>query len=538
MRLLPGILFFIVLLSRDVQSDTTADEIRVIDGPTLRAFSPFFHSCEATLHSAEAHRYNHTRHSRFHLAFLWNTLEVKVEELAESCPLDVYFSEPDVNDSMPRAAARQQAGKSSGFTLSPYGEPVTVIIQCKKAAFGSLQVPRSGAWYRLSIRNEFSVVKPLLVVAGMVLLLAAPTLSRSVKAFYFGGVALSFLLLSLVILFQMSKRVPGGSKAGGVFLGLYWVMPTEWRQASLLHYLSSLLWPFQQIHAFFLHGPTSADDYIALYAALGLLLLSAMIGFFSVRRWVINKETGSVEKSVAEFVLWILRLAALLMLFNGASGDHQLRLTITGMVAGVLLPPGSWIVAGVIRLLVFLVRVIFFPARLAGYLVLWVPLRILGLFGRKSSSAANLSVSVHGRPQSTVEGQALFIPPEEPCTPMNERKGLNGGERRPDGSLYVDPNPSSPARPCVKFKPPVGSAANRLGRWMTKIEMKRQMEQTTEEQVASLMQKPRFSKWMTSNHSRMHAPERPEVDQADLDDQNWDNDDANDDEVVGVRFYR
>jgi len=47
------------------------------------------------------------------------------------------------------------------------------------------------------------------------MLLLAPWLASSAAAFYAGGVTLSFIALSLVILYHVSRRVPGGSKLAG-----------------------------------------------------------------------------------------------------------------------------------------------------------------------------------------------------------------------------------------------------------------------------------------------------------------------------------
>ena len=45
--------------------------------------------------------------------------------------------------------------------------------------------------------------------------------------------------------------------------------------------------------------------------------------YFGVRRFAINKETGTVERSAAEFVLWTFRAVALLIMLFGSSSDHQ-----------------------------------------------------------------------------------------------------------------------------------------------------------------------------------------------------------------------
>lgn len=56
---------------------------------------------------------------------------------------------------------------------------------------------------------------PASLAAGVLLLLLAPWLASSAAAFYAGGVTLSFIALSLVILYHVSRRVPGGSKLSG-----------------------------------------------------------------------------------------------------------------------------------------------------------------------------------------------------------------------------------------------------------------------------------------------------------------------------------
>lgn len=46
---------------------------------------------------------------------------------------------------------------------------------------------------------------------------------------------------------QMSKRVPGGSKASGLVLLFYSIMPSHWQEATTQAYLGSLLWPFREV---------------------------------------------------------------------------------------------------------------------------------------------------------------------------------------------------------------------------------------------------------------------------------------------------
>ena len=48
---------------------------------------------------------------------------------------------------------------------------------------------------------------------------------------------------------QLSKRIPGGQKASGIFLVLYSVLPSEWREATTYQYLHYATWPFKQVIA-------------------------------------------------------------------------------------------------------------------------------------------------------------------------------------------------------------------------------------------------------------------------------------------------
>jgi hypothetical protein len=74
---------------------------------------------------------------------------------------------------------------------------------------------RGEAWYNLTLSTELQPRYPVLTLLGVVLLLTAPRLATSASAFYAGGVTLSFIALSLVILYQVSRKLPGGKKLGG-----------------------------------------------------------------------------------------------------------------------------------------------------------------------------------------------------------------------------------------------------------------------------------------------------------------------------------
>eukprot|EP00240_Pyramimonas_obovata_P000678 CAMPEP_0118952422 /NCGR_PEP_ID=MMETSP1169-20130426/54831_1 /TAXON_ID=36882 /ORGANISM="Pyramimonas obovata, Strain CCMP722" /LENGTH=546 /DNA_ID=CAMNT_0006899675 /DNA_START=40 /DNA_END=1680 /DNA_ORIENTATION=- len=502
--------------------------VREIAGAPLTVISHGLTSstigCETTLKKNDVHMYTYLRKQRSELGFVWNSVRVQLTEMHEtSCPLELVVVEPRVG---PDGSAsnhsiegrRDKKSKMSEIETSPFGEPLSIRVQCKRSAFGLLEA-RHGAWYNLTISNGFCWQGPAMIATGLAVLAVAPYINASVSAFYVGGITLSFMLLSIIVLFQISKRIPGGQKASGLFFLVYWRLPQEWKDATTHQYLHYITWPFKQIWTYAQHGGYEMNDHLAVGAAVLLLWASALLGYFSVRRFAINKETGLVEQSAADFVLWTLRGGALLLMFFGASKDSQVCTAITAAVAAVMIPPGSWIVAGILRSAVFTVRVLVYPFRLTLRLLWWLcPLRLF-LRGRRATPRPVDEEYLHEQEEWEDEPE----PPSTPTMPMSPRV-------REDGSALDDPEYLTPARPRVTTSaPPKGFAAAMHRRWLTAEEVKRQSEATTAAQLAALHQSPQFAAWMTKNHRNLGTPNQRARYRASSDEED-------DDDIRGVNF--
>mmetsp|Transcript_28338 Transcript_28338/g.47548 ORF Transcript_28338/g.47548 Transcript_28338/m.47548 type:complete len:564 (+) Transcript_28338:208-1899(+) len=524
-------------------------DFREIDGAPFKVISTGLASstigCETTLKTHHAHKYTYDRKQRSDLSYVWNTVTIQLKELDDtSCALELTVTDGESNHTM--KARRDATFKASVIPVSPFGGPLSLSVQCKKSGFGSMLKthPSASAWYNLTITNGLSYSGPAVLTAALTMLAIAPMASHSVSAFYVGGVTLTFMMFSIILLYQMSKRFPGGQKASGIFVIMYSVMPPEWREATTYHYLYYVLWPFKQIYKYIQYGAYDTNEHVAVGAAVLMLWGSALVGVFTVRRFAINRETGSVEKSAADFVVWTLRALALLLLLFGASHDHQVRMAITAAVGGVMVPPGSWIVAGLFRIILATIRFVTLPTRLLVRLMWWFfPLKFL--FHRRKTQKSQKSQPALGDTHnddnvcSEEEGggeqeEGPRTPPTYSTPPRGPAEyltpGASGGHWRADGSSYLDPEYRTPAKPTpTQNKPPAVFAAAVHKRWLTAEEVQRQMEITTASELDALFSSPTYNKWMKENHKKVRNPHLTD----DLSDEDEDEDDG----IPVVKFH-
>ncbi|KAK3286995.1 hypothetical protein CYMTET_5478 [Cymbomonas tetramitiformis] len=275
------------------------------------------------------------------LGLVWNSLEISVTEEA-GCPLQVVatLEETDVVATKEIPATRTK--KTSLLELPPTGGAVKLNITCKSDEEGD---------YKLVISNELRPLFPACAGVGLFLVIIAPIVSSSVAFVYLGGTTLTFLLISLVILYKLSKNM-GAKRTTPLAMMVFAVLPAEHRSTAFHYYLSTVLWPLQTISDHLLGNTGLVDDQkqtIVVGAACLLVWLCLLIGFLVVRNFAINKSTGEVDGGAAEVVIKLRRGGVGRGLGEGVSVPVLDNPVAIVMVVALFIPPGSYIVSGTFK---------------------------------------------------------------------------------------------------------------------------------------------------------------------------------------------
>ncbi|XP_078155185.1 transmembrane protein (DUF2215) [Carex rostrata] len=196
------------------------------------------------------------------------------------------------------ASRWQKLSKSSWVqSISPYEHRILDIRM----------PPDPSRTIELTTSEEFLLHRVIFLIVGVIMMLLAHALSESLVFYYGGAMTIGIILVVLIVLFQGMKMLPTGRKSS---LAIFMYSSVVGVATFLLHYLSGF------VRALLIEMGIGEDLHIPLgtFLLLGLLLVGAWFGYWSVRKLVLTEE-GSIDSSVAYFVEWsILIVSAITIL--------------------------------------------------------------------------------------------------------------------------------------------------------------------------------------------------------------------------------
>ncbi|XP_077220012.1 uncharacterized protein LOC143854112 isoform X2 [Tasmannia lanceolata] len=162
----------------------------------------------------------------------------------------------------------------------------------------------------VSTEDEFLLYRVIFLALGVVLMILAPALSKSLVFYYSSAMAVGIVLVILIVLFQGMKLLPTGRKSS---LAIFMYSSIVSVGSFLLRYLSGLL------RSVLVEIGISEDIYspVAIFLLVFLVLAGAWLGFWSVRKVVLT-EDGSVDIDVAHFVAWSIWILAAVMILQSS----------------------------------------------------------------------------------------------------------------------------------------------------------------------------------------------------------------------------
>ena len=183
--------------------------------------------------------------------------------------------------------------------FGPFDRDVVIIPECDRRA-ASIPVA-----YRASLRssNAADGGRRARLFLGIALVALAPALSEWTAAYYGAGAMLFVTVLALVLLRRAARLAPGGRSARGVASVLAAAAAFDGSSEHLARFLEAyvalcLRPKATAARAASSETPTRRGLPVAL-AATAATLAGAGAGFWAVRRWMIDPDTGGVEPTVA-----------------------------------------------------------------------------------------------------------------------------------------------------------------------------------------------------------------------------------------------
>ncbi|CAA7047276.1 unnamed protein product [Microthlaspi erraticum] len=160
----------------------------------------------------------------------------------------------------------------------------------------------------ISVAEDFQRWRIVCLVAGLVVILAAPVVSSWLPFYYTSSMAVGVFLVVLIIIFQAMRILPTGRK-NFMYLALY---------GSVVGLGSFILHQFSTMVNMILVNLGLSDDMynpVAILLLVGIVITGAASGFWAVRKFVVSKD-GGVDASVAQFVKWAMRSVAATFIFQ------------------------------------------------------------------------------------------------------------------------------------------------------------------------------------------------------------------------------
>ena len=316
-------------------SDERVYEVRV-DAPTPRAVSG------TTRRPGALKLIGHSRLA-LHRAFHHLVLEVRDDGgfLANNCKLArvtrrSHHPDADADFRSVRVRARKPQPTTDPdppalvATFGPFDRDVILIPECDRrgaavsvSSISSVSSSSSAAnpvAYRVSLRSSGAADggRRARLLLGIALVALAPALSEWAAAYYGAGMVLSVTVLALVLIRRAARLAPGGRSARGVAsvvaAAAAFAVPSEHLARFLEAYVALCLRPIKLVvRAIVERNADEAGLPVAL-AATGATLAGAAAGFWAVRRWMIDPDTGGVEPTVAAFARVAMRVVGVVLL--------------------------------------------------------------------------------------------------------------------------------------------------------------------------------------------------------------------------------
>ncbi|XP_077216594.1 uncharacterized protein LOC143851144 isoform X2 [Tasmannia lanceolata] len=225
-------------------------------------------------------------------------------------------------------------------SMSPFDSRF-LDIRMAGQSFESLEV---------STKEEFLLYRVIFLALGVVLMMLASTLSKSLVFYYSSAMAVGIILVILMVLFQGMKLLPTGRKSS---LAIFMYSSLIGVGSFLLRYLSGLLRSVlleigisEDMYSPVLgstssHVTLNCPSYtffedpikVAIFLLIFLALAGAWLGFWGVRKLVLT-EDGSVDISIAHFVSWSIWIFAAFMILLSSLDT---LLAAEALVCGVIL---------------------------------------------------------------------------------------------------------------------------------------------------------------------------------------------------------
>lgn len=190
-----------------------------------------------------------------------------------------------------------QKGIWSSTVMSPFDK------QYIDVRFSGSEYESSGSMVTINVTEDFQKWRIFCLVAGLVVILLAPVVSSWLPFYYTSSMAVGVFLVVLIIIFQVMRLLPTGRK-NVMYLAFYGSVVGA--GSFILHQFSMM------VNVILVNFGLSEDMYnpVAILVLVGIVITGAAFGFWTVRKFVVSKDGGGVDASVAQFVKWAMRSVA------------------------------------------------------------------------------------------------------------------------------------------------------------------------------------------------------------------------------------
>ncbi|CAI9260429.1 unnamed protein product [Lactuca saligna] len=135
------------------------------------------------------------------------------------------------------------------------------------------------------------IITSYLLDVGFVLLFLAPFVSKWVPFYYTSSMAVGFLAVVLILLYQARKLLPTGRR-NAFYLGIMSIVLGA--GSFVVHSLSAFLDSFLQNFGI----SQEVQNPVSVFVVLGIILLGSGFGYWMVRKYIISKD-GELDVGVA-----------------------------------------------------------------------------------------------------------------------------------------------------------------------------------------------------------------------------------------------
>ncbi|XP_057978526.1 uncharacterized protein LOC131164969 [Malania oleifera] len=161
---------------------------------------------------------------------------------------------------------------------------------------------------KVSVEEEFYSYRIIFLVVGILMIMLASSLSKSLAFYYSSAMAVGVILVTLMVLFQGMRLLPTGRKNS---LAIFLYSSFVGLGSFLLQYLPRFL------RSVLVEIGIGEDMYypLAIFMLAFFFLIGAWLGFWFVRKFVLA-EDGSIDISTALFVAWSIRILGAIMILQ------------------------------------------------------------------------------------------------------------------------------------------------------------------------------------------------------------------------------